>query len=355
MKSVLFILSTLLMVSAQAQIRTSMNHGDVIIRHATSQWSQALPAPTDLKDCRARIKNIICWVEPWDENGPEDQVRACIPGGEKYASAFEGHFDRSPEYIQKMYCHLDKLWIEKNFYATAYATPVMDASGKIVGGGVGVREEILNSNLSFDSWISWKEETSFGGPLVTSGKSLDLIHYKSNRNTKEFFFDYVMNHEFGHLFDFANSLNQIGQCEYYKGDDGKYHRRGDCKPLPGSWSDISWFDTEFPKAEQRYAFRDDLCFYSCHGKYIPQNNAADLFAGLMQTNFHSTYASANMMEDWAEAFALTIAHENFGLNYGIEIQGRYFDMSQHFYSPLMSEKKTYVEKFIAGPKIYPGQ
>ncbi len=351
MKSVIFLISLFLGSAAFAQ----NTHGDVIIRHRGT-WSQVLPPPTDLKDCRARIQKAICWVEPFsnDDEQAGERERPCLAGGEKFATAFEGHFDRSPDFIKQMYCHVDKLWIEKDFYATAYASPVM-VNDVMVGGGVGVRQEILESNMPFDAWISWKEETSFGGPTKTSGKSLDLIHYKSNRNTKEFFFDYVMSHEFGHLFDFANNLNQISDCRWERQPDGTYKQIGDCKPLANSWTEISWADVQTPKAEYIYPYRDELCFYFCNGKFISPDHAADLFAGLAQTNFHSTYASSGMMEDWAEAFALTISHDILGLNYGLEIRGRYFDLSQHFYSPMMEPKRSYVQKFIAGPKKYPGQ
>lgn len=108
-----------------------------------------------------------------------------------------------------MYCHLDKLWIEKSFPATAYASPLVDSKMKMISGAVGVRQELVETHLSFDDWISWKEETTFGGSLDMNSNRLGLINYYSNLNTKEFGFDYVVNHEFGHLFDFANNLNQF--------------------------------------------------------------------------------------------------------------------------------------------------
>lgn len=352
MKSLILAFGFLFGSVAMAQVS---HHGDVIVRYS-STWQTQLPAVAkSLADCRAKIKNIICWVDPMSQDEDQSQgpdQRTCLVGGEKFATHFEGHFDRSPEFIQSMYCHLDKIWVEKDFIATAYASPVIDARGNVTGGGVGIRQEVLDSPMTFDAWLSWKEETSFGGPLKTTDPGLNLINYRSNRDTKEFFFDYVMNHEFGHLFDFSNSLNKL-KCEIVKDENG--NPRYECQMLPGGWGDLAWLSLFQPKPENNYAFRDKLCFYFCGGNPIAPENADDLFSGLVKTGFHSTYASGHPMEDWAEAFALTIGHDILGLNYGLEIGGRYFDLSQHFYSPVMADKRDYVRKFIAGPKKYPGQ
>jgi hypothetical protein len=89
----------------------------------------------------------------------------CLPEGENYHLAFEHHFDRSPPIIQKMYCHLSRIMIEKSFSATAYAQLDTDSSGKVIGGIVGIRKELLGNPMKFDEWLSWKEESSFGGLL----------------------------------------------------------------------------------------------------------------------------------------------------------------------------------------------
>lgn len=318
--------------------------GDVVVREQTSKSSffqnietQVGPTPApafDLATCRARIASLICLVEPMNESeqGDDFDRRACETGGEKYAVHFEGHFDRSSPLIQVMYCHLSTIWVEKSFAGTAYAGLVQDSSGKVSGGGIGIRREVLESNLGFDDWLSWKEETSFGGSPDSTAPRMGLLNYRSNRPTKEFFLDYVLNHEFGHLFDFANRLNRTTECRYRETSPGQWERVGTCEPLPGSWGELSWATVSKPRPENEFTGRTEICFYFCEGNFLRPDQAAGLFAGMLGTNFPSTYASRYPAEDFAEVFALKIAHES-GLALSLETNGQHFDLSAHFLGP----------------------
>ena len=108
-----------------------------------------LQNPSDLNLCRQRIAQLVCLVNP-SQSGGADRSRTCLVGSEKYASHFEGHFDRSPDFVRKMYCYLDRIWIEKGFIGTAYADPLTTSKGKILAGGIGIRREVLESALPFD-------------------------------------------------------------------------------------------------------------------------------------------------------------------------------------------------------------
>lgn len=325
---------------------------DVFIRRGERSGDPA-PALTDLTQCRARIKTIVCAVEP-PKKGEDRALRPCSAGGERFAPFFEAHFDHSSELIQRMYCHVDKLWVEKEFHGTAYASPMVDKDGKVVAGGVGIRQEVLDSNLTFDQWLSWKEETSFGGGTKTSDKPLGLIQYFSNRNTKEYFLDYVLNHEFGHLFDFANDLNHIVDCEFKKDADGKWRYVGSCVPKPGSWTALSWQNRKDPVAGADFPIRSELCFYACYGHFIDRKNAVSLFTGLTGSPYQSTYAASNYVEDFAETFASKIAYDS-GFRYGLNIGGQSFDMSAHYAAPVMQPKRDYINKFLSGKIVYPGE
>ena len=339
MKSVgllgLFLFVTQLHAAKNSYFIENPSH-DVIIRYSKQTHSEIFSngnpkANKDLKECRLNIAKAVCWVDPapWGLGSS----RPCLAGSEKFIAAFEGHFDRSSELIQRMYCHVDKIWVEKELDSTAYASPIYDRNHQMVGGGVGIRQEVLESPLSFGQWLSWKEETSFGGGLKSTGSSLNLIKYVSNKTEREFFLDYVMNHEFGHLFDFANDVNNNSA---------------------DSWTNISWYYST-PKKKYDYPLRDRLCYYSCHGDFLDRKDAAVLFSGLLKTNFLSTYASRHPSEDWAETFAHYIAANELGLKYQVDIEGQSFDMTAHFQSPLLKEKRDYVENFIKSKILYPGE
>lgn len=314
------------------------------------------PAPAaDLAACRARIAAVVCLVDPMnpDEEGDDFDRRACQPGGEKYAAAFEGHFDRSVPVIQRMYCHLSAIWVEKSFVGTAYAGLVKDPSGRVTGGGIGIRREVLESRLGFDDWISWKEETSFGGSPDSTAPRLGLLNYVSNRPTAEFFLDYVLNHEFGHIFDFANALNRTTECRYREKAPGEWERVGTCEPLPGSWGALSWRTIREPLPGNDFAGRERICFYFCDGNFLKPAEAAGLFAGMLTTNFPSTYASRYPAEDFAEVFALKLGHEE-GLRLRLEANGQDFDLSAHFLGPKLAPKRAFVEELIRQGPRYPG-
>lgn len=294
-----------------------------------------LKNPSKLSDCRDRIQKLVCLANPVESGNPDDGYnRPCLNGSEQYAIHFERHFDRSHELIQKMYCHLTKIFIEQNSEGTAYAGPVMDAGNKMIGALFGIRKEILGANLSFDSWLSWKEETTFGGGTISTGPRMGLIEYKSNKASNDFLIDYVIAHEFGHLFDFANGLQ---------------------KRNPGSWADISWVNFGEAKPEFDFPLRDKICFYFCEGKFLDKKDAVTMFTDLLKTNFLSPYASRYGEEDWAESLALYLYTVNNGLKLEVTVSGQTFNLTEHFYSPLMKEKRDYIEGFLKSSYIYPGE
>jgi hypothetical protein len=318
---------------------------DVILRKVTNLKSSYKFHLLD--DCKSKIREAVCLVNP-TVNGEDPQKRTCLNESDKYQSFFEGHYDRSPPMIKKMYCYLDKIFVEKEFVGTAYASPLIDSNGKIVSGAIGIRKEVLDSPLTFTQWLSWKEETSFGGSLNTTDQKLGLIKYYSNIDTKDLFLDYVLNHEFGHLFDFANSFNASKECNYDEHPE-------ECTPLPLSWGEFSWLNEDEPKPESDYAFREQVCFYFCRGKFIDKNNVQSLFEGLINTNFQSIYSSTYPHEDFAETFALFLAHDYSKLNYGVIINGKNFNLTDHFTSDLLKMKRNYVTNFILGNYKYPGE
>ena len=291
--------------------------------------------PKILKTCRAHIKEALCLVDPVDYNNPfaTPYNRPCLDGGAKYAAVFQKHFDQANPMIQRMYCSLEKIWIENTLTTTAYATPIYDMSDTLVSAGIGIKKDFIEQSLKMDQWLSLKEESSFGGKP-------GLIKYTTVQTDKKLTaITYAINHEFGHIFDYANKLN-------------RYENH---KPLPGSWAEISWQDDETPLAENNMSLRSGLCFYICRDEYMNANQSAQLFNELTQTSFQSTYATVNPKEDWAEAFALTLATKEVGFQWQAETQGKKFNLTEHFYSEKLKKKRDFVAAFLKSDYIYPGE
>ena len=253
--------------------------------------------------------------------------------------------------IQRMYCSLSKIWIENQLNSTAYAKPIYE-NNKMISAGIGIRREFLESSIDLNTWFSWKEETSFGGTTSmtegSAGKNLGLIKYNSPNNSKAFLIKGTINHEFGHLFDFTNNLNRFSECDFEKDPEN-------CKPLAGSWGEISWGSSNTPLPEMNYPLRDKICFYWCEGNFINKDLSLELFDSLVKTNFHTIYASTNPNDDFAETFSYYLEVENDNFELSVTTQGQTIDLIKHFKSQRLQAKRDFVKNFISSKYVYPGQ
>ena len=300
--------------------------------------SQLSRAESSLQSCRDRIAEIVCVVDPVDYNIPfsTQYNRPCldVPG---YADIFEKHFDQSKDLIKKMYCSLEKIWIENEVSTIAYATQILDNSNRLVAGAIGVSRKFLDEKPTFDILLSRKEAASFGS------ESIELFKYSSKLSINQnFAIFYVINHEFGHLFDYANKLNDFSNCD-----------NDDCRPTVGSWGEISWLNNESQLEKNEFPLELQPCFYACNN-FLDIKNSKKIFSKLLESDFPSTYASFNPKEDWAEMFALHLAvEENF--DWQVETQGHKFDLQAHFYSSKLDSKRAFVQKFLLSSPRYPGE
>src|ERR1035437_9877657 len=111
-----------------------------MIYHASNGSRMKPKAIQDISQCRAQIALAVCLVDPPKDPTKDGIDRPCLPGGEAYVVPFEALFDRFPLHLQRVFCSLDKIFIEKEFFATAYARLVQDDNQKIIGSGIGVRK-----------------------------------------------------------------------------------------------------------------------------------------------------------------------------------------------------------------------
>jgi hypothetical protein len=310
------------------------------------------------EDCRSHIAKVICLVNPEESEESKNPLdRPCLKGGAAYAHYFETHYDRSNIMIQGMYCHLERIWIEKKFSATAYATGISDVSGgPVTGGAVGIRKEVLDSDSDFDRWLTWKEETNFGGSKVSTDPSVGVLAFRSNKQTHADLLDYILNHEFGHLFDFGNSITKLQDCESNEPSNAVAEPVKACAFEPESFGYLSWTDSEVPRPENRFPGQDDFCFYACdETNQIDPKFTSILYSGLIKSNYISSYAASNPWDDWAETFASYLAYEDGSMQLRLQTGGRRFNIRRHFYSEVMQSKREYVQRFIRGNYKYPGE
>jgi hypothetical protein len=115
--------------------------------------------------------------------------------------------------------------------------------------------------------------------------------------------------------------------------------------------DVAWFSYSWngfqstPKPESDFPYRKNLCFYFCNGKFSSTLAIPTVFAGFIKSPFATLYSSTGAEDDWADAFALYFAVQN-GLQLKATVNGQTFDITEHFNSSLLSQKKQYIQDFI---------
>jgi hypothetical protein len=310
-----------------------------------SQFAFADSSAISLSECRSRIEDIICVVDPVDYNNPfaNQYNRPCLDGGEKFIKIFQSHFDQSKPIIKRMYCSLEKIWIENTLSTTAYASPIYDSANNLVSAAIGVKRDFLENPLELNMWLAQKENSSFG-------PESDLFKYSAALADKKYkALSYAINHEFGHIFDYANHLNRYDEdCQLEINPKA-------CVPAPGSWGEISWASaTNFSQANESKLL-SSLCFYNCHEEFLNPSTASPIMESLLKTNFQSTYATVNPKEDWAEVFAIYLATKDSGLKLKALTKNHEYNLTEHFLSDKLKAKRAFVEKFLNGYIKYPGE
>lgn len=315
----------------------------------TVENSSKLSPVREPSNCRAEIAKAICLVDP-AKPGEDENLRLCLSGSSGYAKYFEALYDAYPAALQRMFCSVRKIFVEKTFFGTAYAGLLKDQSGKLVGAKIGIRKSVLDENLTLQRWASWKEQLSFGGiaESYTLTPDLPMIRSQSAPIASDFLY-FVITHEFGHIFDFANDLNKLKDPSCFE------HVGEECEMAKGSWGAISWITDLTPKPENEFAHRRGLCFYDCKGKFLSKKAIFPLYHGLAITDFISTYATTEPWDDFADSLAYYITAQKLHTRYAIDTkQGPSYSITRKLYSGAFRSKLEYIENFLQREDIlYP--
>ena len=306
----------------------------------------------DTTECREQIKKAICLVDPMKDD--EDfKTRRCLDGGQSYASYFESLYDNYPPALQQMFCSLNRIFIERQFGGTAYASSIDDEQGNPNGAIIGIRKSVLDESLSLSTWSSWKEQLSFGGITDSYTLTPELPHVitSSTTRTNDFLY-FVIAHEFGHLFDFANGLNNRADCPEPESEEDEMP---ECNMAEGSFGSISWKTDQQTNSESDFKNRESLCFYACAGNTLNKTDVSDLYKLLLRKNFISTYAATNPWDDFAESLAYYMLDKNLNAQYVLDTkQGQYYDSISKLSDPIFNVKLKFIEDFLKRSDIiYP--
>src|SRR5690606_2051296 len=142
----------------------------------------------------------------------------------------------------------------------------------------------------------------------TVSSDLPVIETSSRLSKVSDFLYFVIAHEFGHIFDFANKINSTINCPEDNPDaESLMH--------PPSWGAISWVTNRRPKAENDFLHRSALCFYWCGNTPIDPAKISRVYGDLSHTNFLSTYATTQPWDDFADSLAYFVMDQYLDTSY----------------------------------------
>lgn len=302
-----------------------------------------------MPNCKSKIKTLMCLVDPVLDNQGSSE-RECLSGGEQYAVDFENLYDNLPVSLQKVFCSLNVIYIEKDLATTAYAGASLDSDGNKDGAFMGVNKSILDHDLNLKQLASWKEQLSFGGIQqdYQITPSLPIIKTSSNTSINDMLF-FITTHEFGHILDFSNNLNNFTSCEF---KDNNYFCN---EPKSDSWTELSWITNKTPLSKDEFKFRNKLCFYWCNGDHIQGSEISSLYNSIYyNSSFLSIYASISPWEDFADSFAYFLLEKHLNSSYIITYDNVELNIIDKLHSEQFAPKYNFIDDFLTRAKIiYP--
>ncbi len=300
---------------------------DLVVIDGQTEMRKPSAASLLDEDCREKIQETVCVV-----GGSTGGDRPCAPESSDYVPLFQRIHDRLPEVLQKMFCKVERIYVEKNIPSTAYASPWSSA--------IGMRKSLLDEKLTFAHWATWKEQLTFGGKLDSYLVDEALPTFVSNGTHEDFVMNVVI-HEFVHLFDFANDLNETEGFKF----------------KAGSWGEIGWKSNGLPLPSFDFADRKSICFYDCGTSPVAKTKVTAIYNDVYtKTNFLNTYTSRNPREDFADTFAFYYTYElSPDLSYVLETrQGASYDFKQELNSTRLAKKLDYIKGFVGkADLLYP--
>lgn len=116
---------------------------------------------------------------------------------------------------------------------------------------------------------------------------------------------------------------------------------------------MSWKHSLSVLPEKNFPGRDKLCFYNCT-EYMDSAEMVQFYRGLRSSDFISSYAASNMMDDFAESWAVKWMIENKDADLFLHANESVTVNSRHLYdSEKFREKRQYMNDFSKKRILYP--
>lgn len=274
------------------------------------------------EDCRDRISTMVCLVKPIRNLFRRSDIlsRTCLPGSGSYQSTFLEIFDSYPKPLQKKMCGLNRIFVEQSFWASGYAHVKTNA--------IGVRQDILDKNLSLSNWATWKEQHAYDHSKERDKADTDLptvsAYLPLSASGAAY---YVVTHELAHLIDKATGASDMGQKSF------------------AGWSWKRANDVTVPQGLSPDWKRP--CFYLCGHKGSTTTRPRNAYDTLRKSRFISLYATRDPAEDFAETLTFFVLSRQPEFQYVIHLgDGSKIDIREKLMSKLMRPKIDYIADLL---------
>ncbi|HYX32831.1 MAG TPA: putative zinc-binding metallopeptidase, partial [Oligoflexus sp.] len=241
---------------------------------------------------------------------------------------------------QKMFCSVRHFYIESDLTSLAYARS-LTSNGKTDGVVFGIRKSLFDNRTSAQDVMSWKEQTNFTeAPEYEVRADLPRVVFKETKSMNLALY-YILVHEFGHFFDFANNVSANG-CEKSSPNAKSCSYSGE-----STWGSLSWDDYVTIKSDLALIEPKSFCFYSCEENTRTRASHDSLYEGFEKMPFATTYATGNSVEDFAETFTFHVnsMSRSWEKSYLLP-SGKSISLTERYESELLEKKRTFVRKFL---------
>lgn len=289
---------------------------------ATAKVAGASPA-----DCRKHIARIVCFVDPVDQVLKRSDLlsRPCLAEGRAYVPEIVGIYKLFPKPIKTMMCGLNRIFIEKKFWASGYAHRRTNS--------IGIQQEILDKKQSLADWLTWKERLSFKiQESKFSPTELPTIYTEAPGVAQRAAY-YIIAHELAHLIDMLNGISDIRNGDFTRLSWRIHRRYIHSLTLPPDWI--------------------QPCFYLCRNNKIELSKLSEVYRALKKSSYISLYATRNPSEDFAETLTIYLLSQLPGFRYELNHGNQTITRMNAFWQPKrLREKLTYVELLLKRPYLF---
>lgn len=289
-------------------------------------------------NCQEKLSRAICIVDsPATETDRYKPHRPCVEEDTtKYTSQILAAYAFFPQIVQAALCSIQNLYIEKQFFGTAWSAPINEQVPQAMLLGLNKRE--MDAELRLEPFLSWFEQLSFGGAKNFSvSPYLPTTTVEPSRWKSATFLIDTLLHEAGHLLDYKNHFNKF-ECSSQT-----------CKPASDSWAEIAWLSDLKPRPENDFGQRKSICINNCQANHLDPKRSADFYKRLHQSGFVTQLSAINPMEDFAETFSLYEKTHALGQNiYWHDAQGNTYNAKFVLRSNSLKQKVKFIESHLKG-------